>query len=148
MRALLLTLLLVSGQAAAQHLPPLTSLADIGSKNTDTRAMLVLFSQPDCSYCDVVRSEFLLPLQQQPPKGLSIREFKVAEADSLLDREGNVIAPQAFARRYDIRFFPTVALIGPDGDLLSKPLIGISSREFYGYYLDQAISQALAVSLP
>lgn len=148
MRVFFLVILLLSGNAFAQHLTPLTNLADIGRTNTGTRAMLVLFSQPDCSYCDLVRNEFLLPLQQKPPRGLAIREFKVAEADSLLDIEGNPLSPQAFASRYDIRFFPTVALIGTSGELLAEPLIGIGSKDFYGYYLDQAINQALAASLP
>ncbi len=136
-----LCVLLTSTLCSAETLPPLTQLEAGQNKQ---KALLVLFSQPNCSYCDLVRNEFLTPLQHNPPEGLSIHELKVATASPIQTADGSLIKPADFALRLNVRFYPSVLLLSPDGEeQLSEPLIGISSRDFYGYYLDQAIAQAL-----
>ncbi|MBP0048969.1 hypothetical protein H9C73_09480 [Marinobacterium sp. AK62] len=140
--------LLLSSSVAAQALQPLTSLKALDSMTPRPRAVLILFSQPDCRFCDLVREEFLVPLEQQPPQGLVIREYKVATAPAITDSDGSTLTPSAFASRYNVRFYPTVSLISPAGEPLADPLIGISSTDFYGYYLDQAINDALNAPRP
>lgn len=135
-----LALCLISSLANAQTLPPLTQL---GHDNREEHVWLVLFSQPDCSYCDLVRNEFLLPLQKHPPQGLAIRELKVATAGPVTTTQGDQISARDFAKGLNVRFYPSVLLLDEEGQSLTEPLVGISSRDFYGFYLDQAIDQAL-----
>ncbi len=133
--------LFISSLSLAETLEPLTKLSNAPGTQ---KAVLVLFSQPDCSYCDLVREEFLRPLHINPPEGLAIRELKVATASPIQAADGSFIHAADFALRLNVRFFPSVLLLSPDGEQqLTEPLIGISSRDFYGYYLDQAITQAL-----
>lgn len=138
--SLCLLILSMSAQAAGS-LPFFRDFDSLAAD--DTRALLMLFSQPDCAYCDLVRNEFLLPLHQQPPQGLQIRELKVPGTQPVNDADGQALSARELAHRYGINFFPSVLLIAPDGRALGAPLVGISSRDFYGHYLDQAITAAL-----
>jgi hypothetical protein len=42
-----------------------------------------------------------------------------------------------------VRFAPTVAFLGPDGELAER-LLGYQSADFYGAYLDDRIAEAAA----
>ncbi|MEJ2655267.1 MAG: hypothetical protein P8Z69_08205, partial [Acidihalobacter sp.] len=54
------------------------------------------------------------------------------------------IEPRDFARRYHVSFTPTVLLLDAKGRLLAKPLVGLTTEDFYGAFLDEAIDEAVA----
>ena len=51
-------------------------------------------------------------------------------------------SPAALAAALGIRLAPTVVFLGPDGSELAERLVGYSSPDFYGAYLEQRIEQA------
>ncbi len=140
----LLLLLLSLPSKAADGLAHFTGFDALRDIHPEPQLLVLLFSQPECGYCDQVRNEFLLPLQQQHRRELVIRELKVPGFEDVRDRDHNWLTPQAFARRYAISFYPSVLMLSLDGAPLAEPLVGISSTDFYGYYLDQTIEQALS----
>lgn len=132
---------------AADGLTPFTGFDRLyNSNNQPPRVLILLFSQPECGYCDLVRNDFLLPLQRQHRPELVIREIKIPGFEEVRNRENHLLAPDAFARSYAISFYPSVLMLALDGTPLAEPLVGISSADFYGYYLDQTIEQALTAS--
>lgn len=139
----LLWLLLAWPAAAQPALTEYTGFDEFERTPVRPRVIVLLFSQPECGFCDQVRNDFLLPLTHQQRPELAIRELKVPGFGAVRSADGQLLEPAAFARRYGIRFYPSVLMLDRRGQALTEPLIGISSADFYGYYLDQAIEQAL-----
>jgi len=53
------------------------------------------------------------------------------------------VSPAALADALGIRLTPTVAFIGPRGELAER-LIGYQSADFYGAYLDERVGASIA----
>ena len=108
--------------------------------------LLVLFSEAGCPWCARARREFLLPMQRNAEYQAKVMMREIA-ADSqavLIDFTGNRTTQAKFARLRRVNMTPTVLLLGPHGETLGEPLIGFSSADYYGYFLDQRIDAALA----
>ncbi|MDD3609576.1 MAG: thioredoxin family protein [Halothiobacillaceae bacterium] len=131
----------------AANLPALTDLrADLAEVRTRKAPLLVLFYASYCHYCRQVESEFLEPMSRNPDiaRSLLIRRVSLDGLDIVIDTDGREIEASAFARRYHVRFAPTVLLLGPEGQVLAPPVIGLTNPDFYGGDLDRAIAQARA----
>ena len=109
-------------------------------------AMLVLFSQEGCPWCERVRREFLLPMQgnREYDTKVLMREIGTDSDAALVDFAGNKTTQAEFARRMRIKMVPTVMLFGKSGEILAEPLVGFQGSDYYGYFLDQDIDAALA----
>ena len=103
-----------------------------------------MFSIQSCPYCAIVREEFLEPMKISGDyeNKVVMRIIKM-DAHSLIDFNGHKIKLSELTRRYKITMAPTVILVDTNGQLLSEPLVGITTRDYYGGYLDQAIDDAL-----
>ncbi len=131
----------------AETLPHAMNFQDDGKALNERQIILVLVSQNGCSYCEQITEQFLNPmysggLYQQK---VLFRELNMDQSDSITDFDGLAISPRQFARRYQASLTPTLLFLGPSGQRLVSNLIGINTIEFYGYYLDQAIDQAIAL---
>ena len=70
---------------------------------------------------------------------------RVVEVDGnapLVGFDGRRTDHAAFARAQQVSLVPHLRFVGPDGKALAPDLIGISSRDFYGGYLEDAIRAA------
>ncbi|MBZ0090742.1 MAG: thioredoxin family protein [Sulfuricellaceae bacterium] len=108
--------------------------------------MLVMFSAPGCAYCRKLLDEFLLPMQRNPEyrEKVLMRRIEIDSSSPLHDFSGKTITQRQFAVAHKVRLVPTVALLGPNGEGLAEPLVGLSSPDYYGAFLDQAIDESLA----
>jgi thioredoxin-related protein len=108
--------------------------------------LLVLFSQADCPWCERARQEFLLPMQRNAEyrSKVMMREVAIDSSGALADFAGSATTQAEFARRYRVSVTPTVMLFSPRGAALGEPLVGFSSADYYGWFLDQRIDGALA----
>ena len=73
-----------------------------------------------------------------------IREVDTGSDAMLRDFSGARTTQREFARRYNVRRVPVVALFGPSGEQLGEPMIGMALPDFYQFYLDDAIAKARA----
>lgn len=137
----------VGSGAAAQH----TALAAADDLAKDARdaarrrvPIVILFSLPDCSYCETVRRNYLLPLSREGEPGGRpiIREAGLASAAPLRGFDKQASSGKALAARYRIRVAPSVAVVDSDGKLLAPALEGGDVAGMYGAYLDEALSGA------
>lgn len=112
----------------------------------DRTVVVALFSLPGCPFCEAIRRDQLRHLAREQ----AAQRVRVVEYD-LTDRRpfGGPAArspapdsPAALAASLDVRLAPTVAFIGPDGREIAERLVGYSSPDFYGAYLEQRIAQA------
>lgn len=106
--------------------------------------LLLMFTLDDCPYCMVVREEFLDPMQRNDNyrKKVLMRILKM-DAGYVTDFDGKRIAVDDLALRYAASVAPTVVLLDHQGKLLTERLLGLTTPDFYGGYLDEAIEQSL-----
>lgn len=123
---------------------PLDLSLDVQQSQQKNQPLVVFFSLPDCSYCEEVRGNYLMPLVRDVPPGdqVLIREVSIVSNASLKGFQGELLTQAQFAKQYKIRVAPTVVMLGKDGVLLTKPLVGAGMAGFYGAYLDNAFEAA------
>ena len=140
-------LLLISSAHAAGV--ELTDLSDFQADTVDAKSqqlpILVMFSASYCGYCSTLKEEFLKPmlLSGDYTDKVIIRVLEIDGADDIRDIDGAKIDPESLADRYNIQLTPTLAFIDPRGKELAPRLIGMTTIDFYGGYLDDAIDNSL-----
>jgi thioredoxin-related protein len=107
--------------------------------------ILIMFSRDGCPYCDVVREEFLKPMLRSGDYTDRVIMLEI-HSDSyapIRDFNGQMVNPDSLAHRYRAGFAPTVVFLNHQGKELAERLIGITTRDFYGGFLDEAIEESL-----
>jgi thioredoxin-related protein len=129
---------------AISLLEPVDDLSRIAEESRESkRVVIVLVTQPDCSFCEYVKSHHIEPMLRNGTleNTAVVRELDLAGI-SFTDFSGNSISPGQFALRYDAEFSPTLLFFSANGDQLHEPIIGVGSRDYYGYYLEKAIEKS------
>ena len=130
--------------AAAPTLPKAADLArDAVAMRAARLPMVVLYSQTDCVYCERARG-YLGPMAQDPATR-SRALFRQIDIDSdapLLDFAGAPGTHRSVAAAHAVRFAPTVIVFDAGGRPLSEAIVGMRLADFYGQYLDNAITEA------
>ncbi|MCV6611133.1 MAG: thioredoxin fold domain-containing protein [Amphritea sp.] len=133
-----------SSAADAQPLPVLENL-QADQQNAGDRFLLVLVSQPDCSYCELVEEEVLEPMQLsgQYDGRLLFRNLIIHDGRDVTDTDGTMISASQLARRYNSSMTPTLLFIDPQsGAEIADKMIGVSNIEMYGFYVDKQVKIA------
>ena len=142
-----LALLAASAPPPATHTPS-ADIAEARDLQRDAREaarqgapVLVVFTRPDCTYCDRVIHYYLEPIQRNPDTArmVLIRRLDITRDDPLVDFTGRATTARAFAEQLKVDFAPTVIVFTPDGHPATRPLIGLGPEDYYGGYLDAAI---------
>ncbi len=137
--------------AAAQRIAPASDLAREAREAQAAHApLLVFFTQPDCSYCESARRDYLEPMLADPAQRNRLRvvEVNITSGAPLTDFAGRRTTQAAFAGSSHVRVVPTVAFVGAGGTALAEPLVGLSLPDFYLTYLERRIDQARALISP
>lgn len=106
---------------------------------------VVLFSQADCEFCAEMREHYLRPLLAERRAGVTVAESRVDADFPLSDWSGRQTTQRLFAIAQGVRFAPTVMFFDASGHSLAPPIVGLS-RDYFGVYLEQRISTALAAA--
>jgi hypothetical protein len=86
--------------------------------------------------------EYLVPFANEEWKGRAL--FRQVDIDRTLPVkgfDGTVTTHAAIAARYDVALSPTVLVVGPRGEPLDPPIVGLLTVDFYGAYLDAALKR-------
>jgi thioredoxin-related protein len=150
----LFTTLLIAGcglfmqaslQASEVEIPVLQDLrADGQTSQQKQLPIVVLFSATHCGYCSIIKDEFLRPMLisgDYTDKAM-IRVIEIDSSDDLVDLNGQPISAEAFADRYDIYLTPTLAFFDAQGNELATRMVGVTTVDYYGGYLDAAIDES------
>lgn len=130
----------------AVDVPALTDLrADLAEMQDRKLPMILLFHTHGCGYCHYVMEDHLRPmvLSGQYRNRALIRHLEDGRVD-LRDRDGQFVEVRDLQRRYKVRFFPTLLILGPEGQVLAEPLVGVANLDLYGTQLESALQKAEA----
>ena len=133
--------------SAAEPVPFARDLAADGRLARESgRVIVVLYGTADCPYCRKVRKGFLEPMQASPEaaKQIVLREIAVDSGRHAVDFAGRPTTHALLGKDRKARIVPYVVFLGPQGEPLAEPLIGISSTDLYGGLLERRIETARA----
>ena len=103
--------------------------------------LVLLVSLPGCPYCELVRRSYLLPGRRD--SGLQAWQLNSTDNVALLvGFDGKTTSAAEQITAWKATFTPTVLFLGPEGQELAERLVGASSPDFYGFYLEERLVQA------
>lgn len=133
--------------ALAEGVPYAEDLAkDAALARSFNGIVMIAFVSDACPYCKIVLDEFMVPTSRnrEYDTKLVMRKVEVGSGRMMRDFDGKRISHQAFADRHSSYLVPTVVVFSPEGKRLGKPLVGVTTVDFYGYYFNEAIEDGLA----
>lgn len=106
--------------------------------------MLLLFSASYCGYCQIIKSDFLKPMliSGDYRDKVLIRYIETDQDGRLRDFNGESVDIDTFSARYNVSFTPTVVFLDANGHQLTEKMVGLTTPDYYGAYLDDAIEAA------
>ncbi len=109
---------------------------------------VVLFSLPDCPYCVAIRDAYLPALPDDPRfrERVRIREISIGSPRAITDFDGTPTRHADVARRYGVKFAPTVLFLDKGGQMRAEALLGGDSVGLYGGYLEKRVLHGLDAS--
>ena len=107
--------------------------------------LMIMFSQEDCAFCLKLTEEIINPMliSGDYTGRVLIRELMIDSGMNIIDFTGKPVNPRELFGRYRLFVTPSVLILDSSGQELAERQIGINTVDYYGYYLDQAIDQAL-----
>jgi len=107
--------------------------------------IMILFSIEDCEFCEIVREEYLQPMQnrEEDRSRIIIGEISIEDYNTVRDFNGKSVGADVLGMRYSADFSPTVVFIDFKGKELVKRIVGFKGHDYYGYALNSAINQSI-----
>jgi len=144
--ALAALLVAASAWAGGPAVPVTRNLQADGASSTQRGVPIMLvFSAPGCRYCRLLDKDFLKPMliSGDYTNKVLIRKVMIGNDATLVDFSGKQEPADKLARDYHVHVTPTVLFLDAKGHQLAPPMVGVSSPDYYGSYLDQSITAAL-----
>ena len=117
--------------------------ADAKVSAHERRPILLFFDREECPYCEQALREYLVPLSQEGWKDKALfRQIEIDRTLPVRGFDGSMTTHRAIAARYAVSLSPTVLLVDASGNALAGPLVGLTTVDFYGAYLENALEQA------
>lgn len=106
--------------------------------------LLLEFAADSCEYCVLLEEEVLKPMlrNRDYDQRVLVRKVTLDSAARLRDFDGQRRSAAGLAERYRVSVTPTLIFVGDRGDELVERMVGVTTLEFYGGYLDQALEIA------
>ncbi|SCZ66752.1 thioredoxin family protein [Thiohalomonas denitrificans] len=146
-RALLLTILLAATPIVAGVTVPITGDLQADGKLAQQRnvPLLMMFYAEHCYYCTRVEEDFLEPMliSGDYTDKVIIRRVDLENPRRIIDFDGAAVSVSEFAARYQVRVTPTLVYVDSGGRPLTENMVGLTTPDFYGDYIDRRIDTAL-----
>jgi len=124
---------------------PLDLGAQARAANAAGAPLVVMYTQPDCRYCERAKRDYLEPMTDAGPhERLRLVEVDITSAAPLTDFAGQASTHLEFARAQRARFTPTLGFFDARGTPLADPLVGLTVPDLYQGLLDRRLEQARA----
>ncbi len=119
--------------------------ADSATSKEKKIPILLFFNRVGCPYCARALREFLVPMESDAANAVRVM-FRQVETDrmtKMVSFNGEVLRHRQFAQKYRIKLTPTIWIVDGDGNALADPIVGLTTPDYYGYYIDKAIDESL-----
>ncbi|GAO36461.1 hypothetical protein SCT_1868 [Sulfuricella sp. T08] len=108
--------------------------------------IMLVFGSHNCPFCLLLNRDFLQPMRRNPEYEAKVmmRRIDISANVALRGFSGKTTTHARFAKEHRIKLTPTIKWFDPEGRELTEPLIGLTTPDYYGGFLDQRIDEALA----
>lgn len=116
-----------AAQPVVRSVPQAAQLQQDGALSAASqRPVILFFTLPGCSYCRIVRHDYLVPMMRglREDEQPLIREVSVTGERVLTGFDGQRLSESELARRYQVAMTPTLLLVNANGETLTEPLLG------------------------
>jgi len=136
---------LVAGAAGTSLTPAVDLRSEARQAEKNGGPLIVLYSRPDCKFCETVRRDYLKPLAANPRyrDRVVLRQINQDSDAALTDFHGQPTTQANFAASEKIKLVPVVVFYGPEGKRLSDPIIGARLPDFYQSYLEESLEKSI-----
>jgi thioredoxin-related protein len=129
--------------APQSEIPAAKSLLDDIATALKIPSPLVVFvSLDNCPFCKIAKNNYLLPLMNE--QAVPMVQVNFRHASPVVDWQGRTMSQDQLIRTWGVKVAPTVLFLGKDGRELAPRLVGGSTSDFYGSYLDERLRVAQA----
>ena len=106
--------------------------------------VVLMVDQEDCPYCRRVESEFFAAIFAggEYKNQVIFGKISIDEGEMISSSEGS-ISTRDFLRGYDAGFTPTILFLDADKNQLIEKMVGLTTPDYYGFYLEKAIRAAI-----
>lgn len=120
--------------------------ADAQEAKTRGVPIMLVFGSRNCPFCLLLNRDFLQPMRRNPEYEAKVmmRRIDITANVALRGFSGKITTQARFGKENGIKLTPTIKLFDAEGRELTEPLIGLSTPDYYGGFLDQRIDEALA----
>ena len=103
--------------------------------------LLLEFASAECEYCTLLEEEVLNPtlLNRDYDRRVLMRKLMIDHSRKLRDFDSGPVNAAELASRYRVYVTPTLLFVDSQGRELTERMVGVTTLEFYGGYLDQAM---------
>lgn len=103
--------------------------------------LLLEFAAIECGYCTLLEEEVLNPtlLNRDYDRRVLMRKLLIDQSRKLRDFDETPVSAAELANRYRVFVTPTLLFVDSQGRELTERMVGVTTLEFYGGYLDQAM---------
>ncbi len=111
----------------------------------ENRVLLLVLTRSDCSYCQALMKNVMLPLLRSGAwdEQVLIRELELDTSDKIIGFNKQSIAAIPFAEQYGTPFTPSILILDRCGREAGVRHTGYDGSEFFEFYLQKAVKQAL-----
>ena len=116
----------------------------ISEMNQGCRPLLLEFSAEYCEYCDLLEENILKPIRRNRDydKRVVMRKVMLGNTTSINGFNGKPTSTDKLANRYNIMVTPTLIFVDTQGKEIAERMVGVTTLDFYGGYLDDALDLA------
>lgn len=137
----------VNSETPGESLVPfLTNPQDDAKTASDGEMIIVvMFEYEDCPWCEYVLKNEIEPMIRSKAFESTVlfRRAYISDSNEIPAFDGTPTTGRQIASDFGISISPTLVFLSSDGQALAAELVGVSSRDFYGYYLEKRINEAL-----
>lgn len=103
--------------------------------------LLIEFSSPWCSYCEVLEKEILEPMLKSGDyrSRVIIRKLEVSDYNKVIDFTGQSQVSVDWAMSMKVDLYPTLVFFNGEGNEISHRLVGIAVLEFVSDELEKRL---------
>ncbi len=135
----------LSSGGFANAVPLAKNLQEAGQQAlSDCKPLLLEFSAVSCDYCRLLETEVLNPtlLNRNYDQRVLMQKLLIDRPGRIKGFDGDTISAEQLAGKYKVYVTPTLLFVDAQGRELAERMIGVTTLDFYGGYLDTALEKA------
>lgn len=123
---------------------PATDFHELGrDARLHGKVIMLMMSANYCSYCELLEEAIVKPMLRSGDytNHVLIRKLEIDRHYPIRHFNGNSATPASLANEYDVFVTPTLVFLDHRGREVSERILGINSLDFFGGYVDEALSE-------